>query len=214
MRLGVPPVGPNLGAWANDLRRWLERSWGALTFKGADSSAAQDGLMLWDAAGYPVVSKSGEWRQIVLADGYAVLRQSSNVTAAAPNTAYKIGLSLVSGDGVTVASGTDVTFEEGGVYVLAFSAQISSSSASAVTFRFWPRVNGAEAPGGTIVATMHNNGASTVVSRTILATFAAGDALAAMWAVDSTSGFLEAHAATAYAPASPSVTLSVSRVRQ
>jgi hypothetical protein len=170
--------------------------------------------MLWDTAGYPVVSKDGVWRQVVLADGYAVLRQMSDVTAAATNTAYKVALSLIDGDGISLASGTDVTFAEPGVYVLAFSAQITSSTASAVEFRFWPRVNGFDATGGTIVASLHSNGSTTVVSRTIIADFLAGDALAVMWAVDNTSGYLDAHTSTAYAPASPSVTLSITRIRQ
>lgn len=61
MKNGVPPVGMNLTAWANDLRRWLARSWDALSFKDASAQASQDGVMLWDTAGYPVVSRSGAW---------------------------------------------------------------------------------------------------------------------------------------------------------
>jgi hypothetical protein len=42
----------------------------------------------------------------------------------------------------------------------------------------------------------------------------AGDVLNVMWATTSTNGFLDAHAATAYAPASPSVTLAINRIQQ
>jgi hypothetical protein len=217
MKQGVPPVGRDLSVWANDLRRWLARSLDNLTFKtaGAGAPADEDGVMLWDAAnGYPVVSKNGVWRQVLLADGHAVLSQDANITAAAADTAYKIALDDLISEDITLTGSplTDITFVEGGLYTLSFSAQISSTSSSTVEFRFWPRLNGVDATGSTIVASLHNNGATIVVSRTTIFNVADGDVLNVMWATDSTAGFLEAHAATAYAPASPSVTLSISRV--
>lgn len=217
MRFGVPPVGPNIAVWAEDLRRWLARTWDNLTYKDSAAPATQDGVILWDpAVGYPVVSKGGDWRQIILADGVATLGQDANITAAAANTAYAITLDGISLDGITLTGSplTDITFGEAGLYMLAFTAQISSSSASTVEFRFWPRLNGTDVVGSTIVASLHNNGATIVVSRTALFQLAAGDIMKVMWATDSTSGFLEAHAATAYAPASPSVTLAITRVKQ
>jgi hypothetical protein len=68
--------------------------------------------------------------------------------------------------------------------------------------------------GSTIVASLHNNGATIVVSRTAIFSVAAGDVLNVMWATDSTNGRLKAHAATAFAPASPSVTLAINRIQQ
>ena len=216
MRFGVPAVGLDVKQWAEDLRRWLARTWDNLTYKDASSSATQDGIFLWDATGgYPVVSKSGVWRQIVLADGYAILGQDASITAAAADTAYEIELDGIALAGITLTGSplTDITFTEAGLYSLSFTAQISSSTSSQVDFRFWPRINGTDAPGSTIVASLHNNGATTVVSRTAIFTVAAGDVLNVMWATDDTNGFLEAHAATAYAPASPSVTLVIARVQ-
>ncbi len=216
MRFGVPPVGDNVSLWANDLRRWLARSWDNLTFRDAAAPASQDGIFLWDAGGgYPVVAKGGEWRQVVLADGFAVFGQDVNVTAAAADTAYKIALDNVATDGITLTGSplTEITFEEGGLYSLSFSAQISSTSGSTVYFRFWPRINGADGTGSTILASLHNNGATTTVSRTAIFSINAGDVLNVMWATSSTNGFLQAHSATAYAPASPSVTLAITRIR-
>lgn len=216
MRFGVPTVGLDLAVWANDLRRWLARSWDNLTFKDPAAAATQDGVILWDAVGgYPIVSKSGVWRQIVLADGYAVLGQDTDVTAAAANTAYKIALDTIAAQGITVTGSpaTEITFVEGGLYEIAFTAQITSSSGSAVNFRFWPRINTVDVAGSTIVASLHNNGSTITVSRTAIFSFAAGDVLNVMWATDSTNGSLTAHAATAYAPAAPSVTLAITRVQ-
>lgn len=80
MRFGVPPVGPDLRIWAGDLRRWIERSFDALTYRNASATASQDGILLWDVAGYPVVSRDGVWvglQQFV----------SAPATATSPGTA-------------------------------------------------------------------------------------------------------------------------------
>lgn len=216
MRLGVPTVGPDLRDWAHDLRRWLARTRDALTFKDASAVASQDGLMLWDTAGYPVVSRDGVWRQVVLADGYAIFSQDVDITAAAADTAYAVALDEIEAQGISLGGTpqTEITFSEAGLYALSFTAQISSSSASAVNFRFWPRINGTDITGSTIVASLHNNGATLVVSRTALIEMSALNVLEVMWATDNTNGYLQAHASTAYAPASPSITLNIRRIQQ
>ena len=213
---GIPPVGTNIFAWAEDLRRWLQRSISQLVYKSASAKASQDGIIMWDDINeYPVVSKGGEFRQIVLADGYAFLGQDADITAAAANTAYAITYDTPAmADGISLGTpASRIVFEEGGTYLLAFSAQITSTSSSTVDFRFWPRVNGSNMPGSTIRANLHQNDASFVVSRSAVFQMAAGDYLEVMWATDSTSGFLQAAAATAYAPATPSTSLSITRIR-
>jgi hypothetical protein len=211
-----PPVTANIQVWAQNIVSYLQRVASRLQFKPANASAAENGVILWDASGgYPVVSKGGEWRQVVLADGYAVLGQDADITAAAADTAYKIALDDIITEGITLTGSplTEITFVEGGLYKLAFTAQIASSTSSTVEFRFWPRLNGTNVTGSTIVASLHNNGATIVVSRTAIFSVNANDVLNVMWATDSTSGILKAHAATAYAPSSPSVTLVISRVQ-
>jgi hypothetical protein len=211
-----PPVTANIQVWAQNIVSYLQRVASRLQFKPASASATENGVILWDpAGGYPVVSRDGVWRQIVLADGTAVLNQDVNITAAAANTAYKIALDVVSANGITVTGtpATEITFQEGGLYLISFTAQIASSSSSTVEFRFWPRLNTVDVTGSTIVASLHNNGATIVVSRSAIFDLDAGDVLNVMWATDSTSGILEAHAATSYAPGSPSVTMAITRIR-
>ena len=213
---GIPPVGTNIFTWAEDLRRWLQRSISQLVYKSASAKASQDGIIMWDDVNeYPVVSKGGEFRQIILADGYAFLGQDADITAAAANTAYAITYDTPAmSSGISLGTPTSrIVFEEGGTYLLAFSAQITSTSGSTVDFRFWPRVNGSDMPGSTIRANLHQNNASFAVSRSAVFQMAAGDYLEVMWATDSTDGFLQAAAATAYAPATPSTTLSITRIR-
>jgi hypothetical protein len=213
----VPPViGDRWQVWAEDLRRYLGKAQSQLSAQEIGTSAREDGVILWDRVnGYPVVSKNGEWRQIVLGDGYAIFNQDVDVTAAAVDTAYEVALDLITAQGITLTGSplTDITFVEGGLYSLAFTAQIASTSASQVDFRFWPKINNADVAGSTIVASLHNNGATTVVSRTAIFSVSAGDVLNVMWAVSNTNGRLKAHAATAYAPASPSLTLVIHRIQ-
>lgn len=213
----VPPVaGERWQVWAEDIRRYLARVQSQLSSRDPSLSAREDGVILWDrSGGYPVVSKGGEWRQIVLADGYAILGQDSDITAAAADTAYKVTLDGIALQGITLTGSplTDITFVEAGLYSLAFTAQISSTSASQVNFRFWPRINTVDVAGSTIVASLHNNGATTVVSRTAIFNMDAGDVLNVMWATSNTDGYLHAHTATAYAPAAPSVTLAINRIQ-
>jgi hypothetical protein len=213
---GIPPVGTNIFTWAEDLRRWLQRSLSQLVYKSASAKASQDGIIMWDDINeYPVVSKGGEFRQIILADGYAFLGQDADITAAAANTAYAITYDTPAmSSGISLGTPTSrIMFEESGTYLLAFSAQITSTSSSTVDFRFWPRVNGSDMLGSTIRANLHQNNASFVVSRSAVFQMAAGDYIEVMWATDSTHGFLQAAAATAYAPAAPSTSLSITRIR-
>jgi hypothetical protein len=213
----VPPViGGEWKVWAEDLRRYLGKALSQLAAKEANSSATEDGIILWDRVnGYPVVSKGNEWRQIVLADGHAIFAQDATITAAANNTAYAIlfdAPSLAADISRDPSNLTRIVFAEKGLYRISFTAQITSSSGSTLEFRFWPRVNGTNITGSTMVASLHNNGATIVVSRDSIFQFNAGDYLEAMWATTSTNGSLLAHAATAYAPASPSATMAISRI--
>lgn len=210
-----PPAGPDWKVWARQLTAYLSRHWEMLDYKTGNESLSDNGIMMWDnTLGYPVVSKNGTFRQVVLADGAANLIVPSTVTPAAANTAYPITFTMVSGSGISLGSpASRIVFEEGGEYLLSFSAQIKSSNSSALDFHFWPRVNGANITGSTMRNTLTSNGATLVVSRASIFTFNAGDYLEAMWAVTSTNGSLQAHAATAFSPATPAATLSITRVK-
>lgn len=210
-----PPATENLNIWAQNVVNYLRRTASRLQFKSANASANEDGVMLWDATnGYPVISKSGVWRQIVLSDGQYGGAVISDVTAAAVDTAYKLTYSAAIQDGISndATYPERIVFSEGGLYLINFSAQISSGSSSSVDFYFWPRVNGVDATGSTMVNTLKNNGARLVVARSAIFSFSAGDYLEVMWAVSDTNGFLDATAATAFCPAAPASTISITRV--
>ena len=210
----LPPIGPDLRVWAQQLTRALLRGLVRLNFLSPSDIPSENGIILWDDVnGYPVVSKNGEFRQIVLEDGHYNGGIASNVTAAAVNTAYALTYTPSLQDGIVNGTpASRLVVDETGYYQISFSVQISSTSGSSVKFYFWPRVNGVDVPGATMINTLHNNGASVVTGRTAAFSFNAGDYIEAMWAVDSTQGFLEAAAATAFAPAAPASTISIVRL--
>jgi len=211
---GAPPIGPDFKVWAEKFSAWLQSTRSFLTHRRDYDSAAADGVLMWDREyGYPVVSKNGEWRQIVLEDGQYAGGVTTDQTAASTNTAY--ALTYTSSTAEVITNGTPASrlvFAEAGQYMVSFSAQIASTSSSTVNFWFWPRVNGTDVTGSTMKNALHQNGSVLVVSRSAIFEFAAGDYLEAMWAVDSTSGFLDATAATAFAPAAPASTIAITRL--
>ena len=200
--------------WGRRMMSYLSQTRSALVQQTGDESAADDGTLMWDRENlYPVVSKNGAWVQVVLEDGNASGSITVDQTATVINTAYALTYTLSSSDGIT--SGTPASrlvFAEAGEYMVSFSAQISSTSGSTVNFWFWPRVNGTDLAGSTMKNALHQNGATLVVSRSAILNLSAGDYLEAMWAVDSTSGFLDATAATAFAPAAPASTIAITRL--
>ena len=210
----LPPIGPDFLQWGRQLSLYLQQNLAKLGFKTATDNPSENGVILWDEVnGYPVVSKNGEFRQIVLEDGQYAGGVTTDQTAASANTAYALTYTSSTADGITNGTpASRLVFAEAGQYMVSFSAQIASTSSSTVNFWFWPRVNGTDVTGSTMKNALHQNGSVLVVSRSAIFEFSAGDYLEAMWAVDSTSGFLDATAATAFAPAAPASTIAITRL--
>lgn len=200
--------------WGRRMMSYLSQTRSALVQQTGDESAADDGTLMWDRVNqYPVVSKNGAWVQVVLEDGKYAGAVSADQTAALINTAYALTYTSSAADGITNGTpASRLVFVEAGQYMVSFSAQIASTSSSTVNFWFWPRVNGTDVTGSTMKNALHQNGSVLVVSRSAIFEFSAGDYLEAMWAVDSTSGFLDATAATAFAPAAPASTIAITRL--
>jgi len=213
---GAPPIGPDFKIWAEKFSAWIQSTRSFLTHRREYDSAAEDGVIMWDREKkYPVVSRDGVFTQIILEDGHASFYRTTDVTAAAVNTAYAITYDAPTGNVGIDRDATDnskIVFSEAGEYLVMFSAQIASSSSSTVKFYFWPRLNGTDAPNNTIIYSLHQNDATVVVSRSAKFDVSAGDYLQVMWAVDSTSGSLDAAAATSFSPAAPATTLNITRM--
>ena len=200
--------------WGRRMMSYLSQTRSALVQQTGGESAADDGTLMWDRVNqYPVVSKNGEWVQVVLEDGKYSGAVTTDQTAVAINTAYALTYTSSTSDGITNGTpASRIVFDEAGQYMISFSAQIASTSSSTVNFWFWPRVNGSDVAGSTMKNALHQNGSVLVVSRSAIFELNAGDYLEAMWAVDSTSGFLDATVATAFAPAAPASTIAITRL--
>ena len=211
---GVPPISADLRVWAEKFTNWIQSTRSFLTHRRDYDSAAEDGVLLWDRTyGYPVVSKNGEWRQIVLEDGHYDGTISTDQTAASTNTAYALTFTEDLAEGITNGTpASRLVIDEAGQYSVTYSMQMASTSASTVRMWFWVRVNGTDVPKSAMENTLHQNGSTLVVTKSAILQLSAGDYIEVMWATNSTSGYLEAVAATAFAPATPSATISMARL--
>jgi hypothetical protein len=211
---GVPPISADLRVWAEKFTNWIQSTRSFLTHRRDYDSAAEDGVLLWDRTyGYPVVSKNGEWRQIVLEDGHYDGTVSTNQTAVSANTAYALTFTQDLAKGITNGTPSSrLVVTEAGEYSVTYSMQMASTSAATVTMWFWTRINGTDISKSAMENTLHQNGSTLVVTKSAILQLSAGDYIEIMWATDSTSGYLEAVGATSFAPATPSATISIVRL--
>jgi hypothetical protein len=111
---------------------------------------------------------------------------------------------------ISIGSPTSrIEFAKAGKYYIDFTAQLTSQSANAKTFWFWPRINGTDITGSTMRITTHDNDEAKTVARSAIFEVDKGDYLEAMWAVDDLDTALEAYAAETFCPGTPSVTLMI-----
>ena len=143
---------------------------------------------------------------------YGVFFSDADQTHASANTAKATTFGTTAFSNGITCDGTKITFVNTGMYHIDFSAQVYSDSSSAKKIWFWPRINGNDVPGSTMLFTVSNNTHSNTVARSSVFHMEAGDYLEAMWAVNDTDAWLEAEAATAFAPGSPSALISACRI--
>jgi hypothetical protein len=212
------PTGDRWVDWANRLNTYLNRIRTQLQHKDANESAAVDGVLMYDPVlGHPVVSKDDVFEP--LAYGHNCLGQfytTATHSAASTNTAYAItwentaySEDMEVDDTVT----SRINFARAGTFQIDFSAELLSSNSSSKSIYIWPRINGVDVPYSTIVTSVTNNGVRIVVSRSGIFQMDEGDYLEAMFAVTNTNLTIDGSAATAFSPASPSATLSLTQLR-
>ena len=144
---------------------------------------------------------------------YGSFTKTVDATASAINTATLITFDTNTiTEGITFTENSKITIPKTGVYAFDFSAQITSTNASAKNLWFWPRVNGVNAAGFTMKQSIASNNTTNVISRTGVFKLNRGDYLQAYWATDDLNVTLKAEPATAFAPATPAVLLSVAQI--
>jgi len=217
--LDQPPklINANWQQWSQRVSTWLAQTRSALRHKVTGESAAEDGVLLWDREhSEPVISIDGRYVPLVIEGGYGAFIRTTDVIPSAINTAEVVTLDS-NGFSDRIDFGTPssrIVFEDAGIYTLSFSAQLTSLNGTVKTVWFWPRINGTDSENSTVKVSIKDNATTTVVSRTQVFQVSANDYLEIFWATDNLHLKLEAAPATAFAPAAPSVILTVARVRQ
>lgn len=212
------PTGTKWSDWALRLNTYLNRVKTQLQHKAGNESADIDGVILYDPSlDHVVVSRNQifeplSWGHNCLAQIYTTATHSAPTANTATaitweSTAYSEDISV---DGTTTSR---INFARTGTYQIDFSCELLSSNSSAKSIYIWPRINGTDIPYSTIVTTVTNNGDRMVASRSGIFEMTAGDYLEAMFAVTDTNLTIDGSAATAFAPAAPSATLSLTQLR-
>ena len=141
----------------------------------------------------------------------------SNVdqTAALTGTAYAVTANnTVYSNGVSLVSGSQVTYSTTGTYAFNFSIQFynSGGGGSGNEANVWIRKNGANLPDSDTKYIVPSNAPYVVASIDFLFDVTAGDYFEIFWKTNNTSIFLQAEAAVAPAPAVPSVIINTFQV--
>jgi hypothetical protein len=146
---------------------------------------------------------------------YGTFSSNTDQTVATINTATAITYSTTEiSNGVSIGSPTSrLVAAQAGYYQVAVSIQLTSSSGSAKNVYFWLDKNGTAVPDTTRAVTLSSNSQFFPFSTVYDVSLAASDYVRVMWAADSTDVTLDALAASAFAPAAPSVIVSVTQVQ-
>jgi hypothetical protein len=141
----------------------------------------------------------------------------SNVdqTAAATNTAYAMTVNNVIGqNGISVVSGSQITFTSSGTYDIQFSAQFHNNGGGGGgnTVQIWFRKNGTDLPDSATRISVPTNNPYVVAAWDFMDNFAAGDNFQIMWSTDNTNIGIDHNTAVAPAPNIPSVIITVMQV--
>jgi len=148
--------------------------------------------------------------------GSGIFGSNVDVVAASPNTAYQVpfNFSVTNGGGIQLnaSDNTKIEFSEAGTYLIAGNIQLLSNSAAAKTFYFYPTINGSQAASKTIRTTIKNNAAYLTVGVSASLVLSAGDYIQANYAVTDVDAWMDANSATAFAPGSNAIQISVIKI--
>ena len=146
---------------------------------------------------------------------YGKFSRLTDLVAVAVDTAYPIALdSTQISNGIVIGSpASRIVVNQSGLFQIDCSIQVSSGNSSNKNIRVWLRKNGTDVPYSARLLSDSTNGGFNVVKLNQAISLNANEYIEIMYAVSDTSLFLNATAATAYAPAAPAVYLSMTQVQ-
>lgn len=147
---------------------------------------------------------------------YGGFSKTTGQTPAAADTAYTVTFdSTEISNGVVIGTPTSrIVVPQSGLYQFDATVQLTSGSSSAKDIRFWFRKNGTDIANSTRIVTSDVNNGYVPMALNETVSLAASDYVELVFASSNTSVTIDNVAATAYAPAAPAVTLSVTQVQQ
>lgn len=151
--------------------------------------------------------------QVTFAD-YAMVYDTTTHTPAAINTAYAVTFNTTAyARGIRVGSPTSrILCNRPGIYNFIFSAQIDKTSGGTANIWMWGRKNGTDIAQSASRMQIQGNNAEAIMTVNFFVEMSNGDYFELMYAVSDVSVIILAEAATAFAPAVPSVILTVNQV--
>ena len=216
-----PPLGEFWKNWGESLNNWLITSKDKLSNWISGDSAYQDGLIMWRRSDDKViVSYDGAWHPLSEGGGtnqgsYAMFYDTTNQTATSVDTAYAITWDSTAYSNNISIDGTDsskLNFAKSGTYHIVFSATIHSENASSKNIYFFPRIDGVDIDGSTMMHTLDNNNNRKVVTRGGMFQITAGSYIQAMWSTSDTDLDLHPLTGLSFAPDIPSATITIMEV--
>jgi hypothetical protein len=145
---------------------------------------------------------------------YARIVKTADQVAGAINTAEGLIWNTATASGISLGTpASRIVFAKAGTYRLDLTVQIASSTAAAKNIWLWLAVNGTDIAGSAAIETEAASGARAVVTRSDMIMVAAGDYAEVKLAVDDVALFVNAEAATAFAPATSSAVAVITQVR-
>jgi hypothetical protein len=143
---------------------------------------------------------------------YGQFYDTTTQTAAAINTAYEITFNTTDlSSGVYLGTPTSrIYVDQEAVYNFQFSVQLDKTSGGVGLFYIWPRINGVDVPNSCSQVRIQGNDAESFNAANFFMQLKSGDYVQLMWAVDDITVELKSFPATAFAPAVPSIIVTVS----
>lgn len=131
-------------------------------------------------------------------------------TAIFINTPYAVSYNVNAlSNGIVLESGSQIKIIYDGTYNIQFSAQLDSTVVPITSLWIWLRKNGTDIANSAGIVKIQGNNASIVFARNYMEVFSAGDYIQLMWAVNNIGTRLLGSAASGFAPAIPSIIMTV-----
>lgn len=143
---------------------------------------------------------------------YGTFSSTQEQTAAQNNTAYEITFNTTNiASGFSIEDNTEITAAYSGLYNFNANVQMTSTNASAKDIYFWVAKNGTNIANSTRIISLAQNSQSLVFNCLWEISLTADDYVEVRWATSDTAMKLSSPAATAFAPATPSILLTVTQ---